>query len=216
MASKNVARMKAAPLSGEFLSLADVEALALDAAFRVAAAGGPKRWFVAASRDEIRSADELRKRGVLVWQPRFMKEVNRHRGGRARKVERPLFPGYLFVCIPETAQAFHAVSSVTSGLLGAVAGGGGWPVAIADDVVRGLMAACSAKVFDDTVPRRRARLEAMLSAGEKVTVRSGMFAGLMAKVADGWKGGLTVRLEAALFGGQAVISVPVDDLIESE
>lgn len=185
---------------------------ALDAAFSVAATGEPKRWFVAASRDENRSADELRKRGVTVWQPRYRKGVNRSRGREARVVERPLFPGYLFVRLPECAEAFHAVSTIASGLLGATSGTGVWPVSVADDVVNGLMAACEAKIFDDTTPRRRARLEALLAKGEWVKIGAGAFAGLMARVADGWKGGHSVRLEAQLFGGLSVITVPVDDV----
>lgn len=189
----------------ERATLADGFALAADP-------GLARRWYVAAAHDENRAADRLTGWGVELWQPSRKVTLKRTRGLAARDVERPLFPGYLFLHVPEAAAAFHAVNTETDGLLGAR----GWPEALSDGVIETLRLANDAGAFDDTCVRRRAKLERALIAGAEVMVKSGPLAGVLARVAEGWKGGAVARLEAELFGGMTLVSVRVDELQEVE
>ncbi len=189
----------------ERASLAQGFALAADARL-------PRRWYVAAAHDENRAADRLRGWGVELWQPRRKVTLARVRSLPARDVERPLFPGYLFLRLPEAAAAFHAVNTETAGLLGQR----GWPQALADGAVETLRLANDAGAFDDTATRRRAQMERALIAGAQVMVKSGPLAGVLARVAEGWKGGAVARLEAELFGGMTLVTVRVDELSEVE
>lgn len=192
---------------------ARAKAMPIDEAFALAADRRlPRRWYVAAARDENRAADRLGARGVELWQPRRKVTIGRRRGLAARDVERPLFPGYLFLHVPAAAEAFHAVNTETDGLLGAR----GWPEALADGVIETLRLANDAGAFDDTCVRRRAKLERALIAGAEVMVKSGPLAGVLARVAEGWKGGAVARLEAELFGGLTLVSVRLDELREVE
>lgn len=191
---------------------ARAERMTLAHGFALAASGEPKRWYVAAAHDENRAADRLGQWGVTLWQPRRKVTLARVRALPARDVERLLFPGYLFLKLPEAAQAFHAVNTETDGLLGAE----GRPLALADGVVETLRLANEAGAFDDTATRRRARMERALIAGATVMVKSGPLSGVLARVAEGWKGGATARLEAELFGGLTLVTVRVDELGEVE
>lgn len=59
-------------------------------------------------------------------------------------------------------------------------------------------------------------MERALIAGATVMVKSGPLSGVLARVAEGWKGGATARLEAELFGGLTLVTVRVDELKEVE
>lgn len=189
------------------LRRAGADAAALDAAF-AAARGGGRAWFVAEARDPNRCGDRLARRGLDIWQPRRTVTRPRRRGLAAAEIAVPLFPGYLFVHIPPTAPAFHAVLTEAASLLGQ----DGRPQPVADADIAALRGAVDHRVFDDTAPRRAARLEAALKAGGAVEIVNGPWAGCIARAVEGWRGGAVARLEAHLFGGMARITAPVSAL----
>ena len=89
------------------------------------------KWFAvhARSRHEVKAAAELERAGVTTFLP-LVSEVHRW-SDRHKLVEVPLFPCYLFVCIPWESRV-RSVVQLASGVLGFVGTNGGTPVAEAE------------------------------------------------------------------------------------
>jgi transcription antitermination factor NusG len=124
------------------------------------------RWFAvhARSRHEMKAAAELERAGVTTFLP-LVSEVHRW-SDRHKLVEVPLFPCYLFVCIPWESRV-RSVVQLASGVLGFVGTNGGTPVADAEiEAIRTVIAR--------KIPFTRCDLQ----KGQRVRVRGGMLAGI--------------------------------------
>lgn len=118
------------------------------------------------------AADNLRRQGYRVYCP-LVEKARRH----ARKTEivrRPMFPGYVFICLDEAAQGCRAIRS-TVGVRHLVAFGEA-PARLPDTFV----AALQAREIDGAIPAPA--LEHVLPAGSTVLVKNGIFRDLVATV----------------------------------
>lgn len=69
-------------------------------------------WYALKSRDELFTSNMLREANYLTYVP--CERLERRLGRRMVTVERPVYPGYVFVCCePEAAEAVRAIGSST-------------------------------------------------------------------------------------------------------
>ncbi len=126
-----------------------------------------RQWYVVRtkSRKEEHAEHELERRGVAVFLPRVLEP------GRAPDEVAPLFPGYLFVHVELAAQYYRVVW--TPGVRHFVAFGA-VPTPVPEEVVRLIRARAGAAGV--------IRPETALRAGDRVQIRSGPLAGLVAVI----------------------------------
>ena len=137
--------------------------------------------------------------GFMTYLPRIVEPVVRR--GRREEVHRPLFPGYCFVLIIDRWWVIQRSPGVIGLLLN-----GGCPASIPDGVIDEL--------------RRREQADGLirlpeprgLQRGDKVLIREGPFANLVAVYA-GMSGAQRVAVLLALFGGEKRVTLPKDDIV---
>jgi transcriptional antiterminator RfaH len=132
------------------------------------------RWHVviANSRRELRAFESLKERGLTVYLPRLTAWTVHAR--RRIKVSRPLFPGYLFLGMPQGVGLWGLRSAI--GVQGVLRVGQD-VVTIRPKVIDDLRAAEDAGLFDLTV-----RPPPPFALGSSVRVKAGPFVGFAAKV----------------------------------
>jgi len=154
------------------------------------------KWFAvhARSRHEVKAAAELERAGVTTFLP-LVSEVHRW-SDRHKLVEVPLFPCYLFVCIPWEPRV-RSVVQLASGVLGFVGTNGGTPVAEAEIEAIRTVIACK-------IPFMRCDLQ----KGQRVRVRGGMLAGIEGVLLSNPS---QKRLLLAINGINQTLSISVQD-----
>ena len=129
-------------------------------------------WYVATVRPN--SADlaqrNLMRQGFEVFLPREVE--TKRRGSKFVEVERPFFPGYVFVALARQGADIRKVNS-THGVARIVSFGNA-PAPVPSELISELMQRCDENGF--------LRPPAQLSAGDQVVLTSGPFAKLVATV----------------------------------
>ena len=145
-------------------------------------AAAPSFWFAVytSSRHEKRVAQHLTQRSIEHFLPLYRTQ-HKWRDGSRVMLDLPLFPGYLFVRIGRRERA--RVLSVP-GALAVVGGTGGEPAAVPDAAIHSLRTGLAQNLVEP---------HPLLTAGQRVRIRSGSFAG-MAGVVMRRKSGLRVIL----------------------
>ena len=130
------------------------------------------RWFAlyTASRHEKRVAQHLSQREIEFYLPLYKSERKWSDGSRVT-LDLPLFPGYLFIHIQRSERS--RVLGVP-GALAVVGGTGGEPACLPDTTIHALRSGLEA---------RPARPHPLLTAGQRVRIRSGALAGFEGIVA---------------------------------
>ena len=126
----------------------------------------PCRWFAlyTASRHEKRVAQHLGQREIEFYLPLYKAERRWADGSRVT-LDLPLFPGYLFVHIRRSERS--RVLGVP-GALSVVGGTGGEPASLPDATIEALRTG---------IETQRVRPHPLLTAGQRVRIRSGALAG---------------------------------------
>lgn len=121
---------------------------------------------------EMMAIDNLRRQGYEVYCPMLARE--RRHARRVEQVKRPLFPGYVFVCLKELVQGGYSIHS-TYGVKNLVKFGDR-PARLAD----GFISALRAREVDGVIPPPP--MEEVLPQGSRVLIKDGAFKDLMATV----------------------------------
>jgi transcription termination/antitermination protein NusG len=172
---------------------------------------GEAHWYAVhcAPRSELKALKKLRVLAVQSWCPMAERTIVPRHGKRKviRTVERPAFPGYLFVrCSPQAWGSICDVDGVND-----LVRQGDRPVAIAAKIVEDLMAVEDIGGMDD--PENEIRL----AVGDHVLITSGPFEGFPAVVEKQFVARAedrerSVGLVTSLFGRETRIRVPLDKL----
>jgi len=127
----------------------------------------PSPWFAlyTTSRHEKRVAHHLCQRQIEYFLPLYRAQRKWSDGSRVT-LDLPLFPGYLFVRVRRTERV--RVLEVP-GALAIVLGTGGEPAALPETAIAALRSG---------LEERRAEPHPLLTAGQRVRIRAGAFAGL--------------------------------------
>ncbi len=127
-----------------------------------------RNWYALAvrSRHEFVASDELRRKGVDAFLPSFMK-LSRWKD-RKKRVEFPLFPGYLFVHVAPHPEEFLRVVR-TRGSVKLVSSEPGRPAPVSADEIDSLKILIQSGEQFDVYPH--------LTAGTRVRVKRGPLAG---------------------------------------
>jgi transcriptional antiterminator RfaH len=151
-----------------------------------------RHWYVVRSkaRKEDYAVQQLERRGVAVFLPRILEW--------GHDEVAPLFPGYLFVHIALLEQYYRVVWS--PGVRGFVAFGA-TPTAVEDSVIRFIAGSASeGGVIRPLAPFR---------AGDRVRIKSGPLAGLMAIVQRPYSGRGRVQILLDFLRQGATLELPV-------
>lgn len=107
---------------------------------------------------------ELEGRGIEAFLP--LRTITRHWSDRLKKIEEPIFSGYLFVHIPlkNRLKVLQSKGSVR------LVGFSSWPVPVAESELEAVRRFVDEKISVDPYP--------YLSKGDRVYVRSGPFKGI--------------------------------------
>ena len=169
---------------------------------------GDPQWFVLSvrNRSEIALRDRLVAENICAWVPTRKARCVRRRTRKNGRNSVAIFSGYVFVRIVPSARAFVGLTMIRD--VEAVLGDGKRPLPIDRRSMNELNGLIDAGAFDDSRALRREQLV----GGDRVEIREGSFAYVTAVVMDGYRGTRHVRCMAALFGGKAPISVPLENL----
>ncbi len=159
------------------------------------------RWFAlyTASRHEKRVAQHLSQREIEFYLPLYKSERKWSDGSRVT-LDLPLFPGYLFIHIQRSERS--SVLGVP-GALAVVGGTGGEPACLPDTTIHALRSGLEA---------RPARPHPLLTAGQRVRIRSGALAGFEGIVARN-KNIFRVVLTVEHIMQSYAVEVAVEDLV---
>ncbi len=159
------------------------------------------RWFAlyTASRHEKRVAQHLIQREIEFYLPLYKSERKWSDGSRVT-LDLPLFPGYLFIHIQRSERS--SVLGVP-GALAVVGGTGGEPACLPDTTIHALRSGLEA---------RPARPHPLLTAGQRVRIRSGALAGFEGIVARN-KNIFRVVLTVEHIMQSYAVEVAVEDLV---
>ena len=162
------------------------------------------RWFAlyTASRQEKRVAEHLGQRAIECFLPLYRADRRWSDGSRVR-LDLPLFPGYLFIHIARN-QRGHVLS--VPGAVAVVGGTGGEPAALPDATIEALRRG---------LQERGAEPYPLMTAGRRVRIRSGAFAGFEGVVVRS-KNGLRVVLTLQDIFKSYAVEVDREDLEELE
>jgi transcription antitermination factor NusG len=143
------------------------------------------KWFAlyTTSRHEKRVALHLSQRQIECYLPLY-RAARRWSDGSKVTLDLPLFPGYLFIRIPRGERS--RVLSVP-GALAVVGGTGGEPASLPDATVEALRSGLKS---------RRAQPHRLMTAGQRVRIRSGAlagFEGIVVRSKNGYRVVLTLE-----------------------
>jgi len=85
---------------------------------------------------EMKALAHLERQGFKVYLPRFVR--TRRHAGRVEKVQKPLFPGYLFVAFDIAMQRWRSVNSTIG--VRKLLGNGDMPAIVDDKIIEALVA----------------------------------------------------------------------------
>jgi transcription antitermination factor NusG len=158
------------------------------------------QWYAVytAPRHEKAVARHFLQREIQHYLPLYRAERHWSDGSRV-VVELPLFPGYIFVCIPRCARA--CVLSVP-GTLSIIAGTGGEPAVLPDAVIETLRGGLLVRLAEP---------HPLLTVGERVRIRSGALMGMEGVIVRSKKGARVVLTIESIMRSIAV-EVPGEDL----
>jgi len=163
-------------------------------------------WYCirSATRQEKRAAEGLAQLSAAIEVYLPCSTNWRRHAGRKERVKRPLFPGYLFVSLPDELQ--HAALGV-DGVHDFIRARGGEPrpMFIASEAVNAIRDAERAGAFDDTKGK-----EPEIKPGAQVRISSGPFSGFIATVKQAR--GNRVQVLYALFGRSGTMTLDVAKL----
>lgn len=167
-----------------------------------------RRWFVlgVASRGEKAVEKELTDAGIEAWVPVKIVNVQVRHADRIARRERPVFRGYVFVKVAESADAWAGLKTFRN-VRGILCGPNG-PTPVADEKMNDLMGLVEKGVFNDK-RRKGPYLE-----GSRVLIKSGPFADFKG-VIEGYVGTRSARVLTHLFGGEVVCTVPIAKLAKA-
>jgi len=148
------------------------------------------------------ACDELKARRIAVWCPMASERRAPKRGRPAVTVERPIFTGYVFLRLPESAEAW--VGAGMAGRLTGYLGRDGVPAKIPARMVKTLMIKVKSPEVASMVPRVRAGMNAI--------VRDGPFASFEAKIKRVMRGRGRAEVEVSLFGSVVPVELELDQL----
>lgn len=157
------------------------------------------RWYAAytASCREKRVAEHLGMRQIESFLPLY-RLPRRWKNGCRVELERPLFPGYVFIRVASTERVrVLEVPSVLS-----IVSRGRVPEPLQDDIIEALRA---------TLHLRKVEPHAFLAVGEQVSICAGPFAGLSGIVLRN-KGKLRVVITLNLIMQSVAVEVNIEDL----
>lgn len=146
--------------------------------------------------------DELQAAKIAVWCPMASEKRNPKRGMKAVIVERPLFTGYVFLRLPDCAEAW--VGAGIAGRLSGYLGNDGVPAKIPARVINTLMIKVKSPEVASLVPRVR--------AGMNAVVRDGPFASFEAKIKRVMRGHGRAEVEVSIFGRLVPVELELDQL----
>ena len=160
----------------------------------------PSKWFAlyTTARHEKRVAQHLGQREIECYLPLYRSE-RRWRDGSRVTLDLPLFPGYLFIHIPRNLRG--RVLAVP-GAVAVVGGTGGEPVSLPDATIESLRAGLTL---------RPAQPHPLMTAGQRVRIRSGALAGFEGIVVRS-KNGFRVVLTLEHIMQSYAVEVDLDDL----
>ena len=160
----------------------------------------PPRWFAlyTASRHEKRVAQHLSLREIEFYLPLYKSKRKWSDGSRVT-LDLPLFPGYLFIHIQRSERG--RVLGVP-GALAVVGGTGGEPAWLPDATIDALRSG---------LETRPARPHSLLTAGQRVRIRSGALAGFEGIVARS-KNSFRVVLTVEHIMQSYAVEVALEDL----
>ncbi|MGA2569235.1 MAG: UpxY family transcription antiterminator [Terracidiphilus sp.] len=158
------------------------------------------RWFAlyTAARHEKRVAQHLSQREIECYLPLYRSD-RKWRDGSRVTLELPLFPGYLFVHIPRIQRG--PVLAVP-GVVALVGGTGGQPAPLPDATIEALRIGLTL---------RPAQPHPLMTAGQRVRIRSGALAGFEGVVVRS-KNGFRVVLTLEHIMQSYAVEVDRDDL----
>ena len=162
-------------------------------------------WYVVRTKTgaEERAAWHLKNQGFEGYLPRYRKQVRHAR--KTATVLRPLFPGYVFVCLDLGQQRWRAING-TFGVIGMVQFGE-VPQSVPDSMVQAIRAREDSLGAVNVAPQG-------LQKGDRVRVREGAFAeytALLEEVSDDKR----VILLLDLMGRAVRISVAAENLAKA-
>ncbi len=158
---------------------------------------GKAKWYVAQLKPNgfQKATVNLERQNFKTFMP--LQERNAKIGRRLRIIEKPIFPGYIFVSFAPDADGWHAINSTlgVSRLMGLKAG---VPSPVPDAFMAGLFARCD----NDSV------LQAMsdLKVGDRVRMVSGPFADIVGEI-DTILGENNIRLLFDIMGQATKVDV---------
>jgi transcription antitermination factor NusG len=158
------------------------------------------KWFAlyTTSRHEKRVALHLSQRQIECYLPLYRAE-RRWSDGSKVMLDLPLFPGYLFIRIPRCERS-RALA--VPGALAVVGGTGGEPAPLPDATIEALRTGLKS---------RRAQPHRLMTAGQKVRIRSGAlagFEGIVVRSKNGFRVVLTLEHIMQSYG----VEVGLEDL----
>lgn len=158
-------------------------------------------WFLAQLKPNCANiADKhLKRQGFQTFLP--LQEVTRRRNDKFFTIERPLFPGYIFVAFDPTQGLWRKVKS-TFGISRLVSFGKA-PTVVPKDLVSEIMQRC-----DDS---SKQRIPNRLKFGDQVTITKGPFASFVAEI-EKIAPDRRVWVLMKIMGGQTRVAVSAEQL----
>lgn len=133
---------------------------------------GPLPWYLAQFKPNCQAIAErnLRRQDFEVFLPQ--QSVTRRQRGRFQQVQRPLFPGYLFVAFDPISGAWRKINA-THGITRLVSFGG-QPAPVPSGIIAELRARCD--------PSGLLQPQTNLKVGDRVRLTEGPFADFVARI----------------------------------
>ncbi|MBF9234694.1 transcription termination/antitermination protein NusG [Microvirga alba] len=158
---------------------------------------------------EERAQGGLEALGYATFLPMMAKwvKVPPHRAkgdkNKRERVERPLFPRYLFVGLEQGLDSFYPIR-LTDGVAD-ILNNKGAPIRVPDEIMSRMQDAYERGDHDETVKEAQ-RFAAKFASGQTVRMASGPFEGFTATILNASK--TTIALEAEVYGRKVKIDIP--------
>lgn len=166
-----------------------------------------KQWFVlrVGHKREINVHNFLKEMGIEAWMPVKTELIKVKYTTRQKKIERPIFDGYLFVKVVPCAESWVGLSRV-EGVVSLLFGQHG-ALAVSDKYMNDLIALTESGMFNHR------RSVGQYQNGERVSfpLAGNVFEG----VVEGYVGTRAMRVLSLIFGQERVIEVPLANLNKS-
>lgn len=166
-----------------------------------------KQWFVlrVGHKREINVHNFLKEMGIEAWMPVKTELIKVKYTTRQKKIERPIFDGYIFVKVVACAESWVGLSRV-EGVVSLLFGQHG-ALAVSDKYMNDLITLTESGMFNNK------RSVGQYQNGERVSfpLAGNVFEG----VVEGYVGTRAMRVLSFIFGQERVIEVPLANLNKS-